>query len=396
MTQPLVKRIPSAEERCDLYRAFSAWTSDPVMADDLVQQTMLEAWRSDRQPNAEIDWRPWLFGVARNVLLRWRRDMVKHGQRIAAPPQSADVLAFAASGDDLDDLLTRHEMIVLLDDLLGRLPTDTRQALLLKYIHELPQSEIAARMGLHEKALEGRLFRGRKALKQSLVTDRPDSAIDLGLIPEANVWQRTDIWCVTCGMHRLEARWFEDGCVRYDCPQCDNGWAMDGRRSHIYSGYPALSPHAPRPSLTRALSAVLAPMHDHSALGRDASWPCASCSMGSVRPHAQLTTPEQADEVGLRAPNIDLLHVCDRCGAIEFASVLSRQPISRPSGQAFLELMPRVRMLPPRIVDYHGREAFHSTWESLDGEHAFHAWMDLETWLCLDIETTVSISGESE
>src|SRR5437660_516001 len=43
------------------------------VAEDLVQQTLLEAWRHASRLYAPEVRMPWLFGIARNVCLRWLR-----------------------------------------------------------------------------------------------------------------------------------------------------------------------------------------------------------------------------------------------------------------------------------------------------------------------------------
>lgn len=229
MTDIETKRIPTSSERRDLLRSLTLWTGRPDVAEDLVQQTLFEAWRSCRQPERDDERRPWLFGVARNMLLRWQRDAGKH--RFVTPngPEDERFIEVASGADDIDALLTTSEMISLLDELLGRLPAETRDALILRYVADLPQSEVAGRLGLHEKALEGRLHRGRQALKRTLITERPDTAIDLGLVSEPNVWQEIDLVCPCCGIRYLSGRWFEDGGLQVACREC----ASSGERLEI-------------------------------------------------------------------------------------------------------------------------------------------------------------------
>jgi len=41
------------QQRAQIWRVFRAWTGDPAVADDLTQETLIAAWRSDRRPRAE-------------------------------------------------------------------------------------------------------------------------------------------------------------------------------------------------------------------------------------------------------------------------------------------------------------------------------------------------------
>src|SRR5260370_6852491 len=86
MEQRTNEEIPyfvSPEERAHLVRLCAAITHDRDAAEDLAQETLLEAWRQQHaSPLLDQTQRlPWLSGVARNMCLRWLR---KH-QRDVAP-----------------------------------------------------------------------------------------------------------------------------------------------------------------------------------------------------------------------------------------------------------------------------------------------------------------------
>lgn len=372
--------IPSEQERLDLLRALTAWTSNPAIADDLVQQTMIEAWRSDRQPSPE-EWRPWLFGVARMVLLRWRRELARDLRRSIAEPANESVLAAIAADVDIDTELEQQDIVMLLHDVLDELPIETRQVLLLKYIHELPQSEIAGQLGLQEKALEGRLHRGKQKLRQYVLQYKPDSAVSLGILTESETWQQTDIWCTTCGMNTLEARWYDKGSLRMDCPACTNGWLRNGQRSHEISAEVHNKYVPNRPAFRKAMAAIHSVNDVAMAAGRDGSWPCPNCH-GVVRPQAVIPEPEEAafeENIG-----IDLGYSCATCGCVYVWRFLPASGIYTTPGREFEQRNKRVRMLKPFAEEKHGRPAIRSTWEAIDGTAEFVTWYDLDTWRLLD------------
>ncbi|MDQ3654738.1 MAG: sigma-70 family RNA polymerase sigma factor, partial [Chloroflexota bacterium] len=162
------------EQRQQIWRVFRAWTGDPAVADDLTQETLIEAWRSPRRPVGEPDLTRWLFGVARNVLRRHRREQGRESRLLL------DVLdddrAFDLASDSLDAAL-------------ARIPAESRRALLMRYVDELPRREVAARLGIGEGALEGKLHRGKRALHRHFVTDGQESARALGLLAPGDDWQ---------------------------------------------------------------------------------------------------------------------------------------------------------------------------------------------------------------
>ena len=70
----LAKEFASPATRRALLALCHACTRDRESAEDLVQETLLESLRRAETLARPEAWRPWLFGVARNVCRRWRED----------------------------------------------------------------------------------------------------------------------------------------------------------------------------------------------------------------------------------------------------------------------------------------------------------------------------------
>src|SRR5579884_4036551 len=97
-TDPLAAAL--AAERPRLVRLCARLTGSPAAAEDLAQETLLEAWRhADRLTDPEGASR-WLAAVARNVCLRWRRT---HSRDVAhlVPLLAQDDAALADAPDPL-------------------------------------------------------------------------------------------------------------------------------------------------------------------------------------------------------------------------------------------------------------------------------------------------------
>jgi hypothetical protein len=91
----------SPEERARLVQFCSRLTGNVDVAEDLAQETLLEAWRHLHNLRDHSKRQQWLCGIARNVCLRWQR---KHGieaMHLFNPDVSQD-----RASSDLDDLLT--------------------------------------------------------------------------------------------------------------------------------------------------------------------------------------------------------------------------------------------------------------------------------------------------
>lgn len=376
MTLSSRQRIPTEEERRDLLRSLMLWTGKVDIAEDLVQQTLFEAWRSKRQPECDEEWRPWLFGVARNILLRWQREAGKHGFLTPNGPEDERFLEVASTVDDLEARLTTSEIAALLDDLLGRLPAETRDALILKYVADLPQAEVAGRLGMNEKALEGRLHRGKKALHRALITDRPDTAIDLGLVSEPGVWQEIDLLCPACGRRHLSGRWYEGGGFQVVCKDCA---AAEERIEILANVKERRSKYTKRPSLARAthdLLAFWAPFHRD---GIRTSSRCTICG-DPVTPRLE-NRAEIAEMPGNATPH--LVFACERCQVCSFHTIAG-SGLLITEGQRFWRHHRSIHAVPSRLVAWHGIEAIESEWRSSDG-HRFTTWYSTATGALLAI-----------
>ena len=141
----------------DLYR-YACWlTHDPVVADDLVQETMLRAWKNlDRLQDHKAA-KSWLITIL-------RRENARRFERYQ-PPQSAMSTEELAAGRNEYD--TSTEAFVL-RRALEHLPENYREPLLLQIIHGYSQKEIAAQLGISPAGAGTRLFRARQKLRKML------------------------------------------------------------------------------------------------------------------------------------------------------------------------------------------------------------------------------------
>ncbi len=122
-----------ASERTRLVRFCAHLTGNPDAAEDLAQETLLEAWRNqhklhhqDERQHTE-NWIKWLRGIARHVCMRWARS---HGRDLAhlAPfhhkedETEPDIEDLVADDYDVEIELEREELAQLLDRALTLLP----------------------------------------------------------------------------------------------------------------------------------------------------------------------------------------------------------------------------------------------------------------------------------
>jgi RNA polymerase sigma-70 factor (ECF subfamily) len=278
-----------------LVRLCGSITGDRGAAEDLAQETLLEAWRHRRKLTDPSGADRWLAAIARNVCLRWARS---RGRTLALDEESVSVE------------IEPRELADLLDRALELLPPDTRAALVQRYVHDLSHAEIAAALGVSEDALAMRLTRGKVVLRRVL-------APDLGL---ADPWEPTRSFCRTCGRRRLLVR--RGRAVSFTCPACG-----DGEPAVVLTlGDPTFARLVREArgdaSLLRRSAAFV---RGHFRGGVGARVPCTACGAEVV------VRPYRRDGDG---PNRRGLSTwCDGCGVEVTASLVSlgAPPLERPA-----------------------------------------------------------------
>jgi RNA polymerase sigma factor (sigma-70 family) len=155
-------------ECAQLVRLCACLTGNSDAAEDLAQETLVEAWRHASKLHHPNGRDRWLAAIARNVCRRWSRargrELARHayGSRDADAAEPVDGLADEL---DVEVELERHELAQLLDRALALLPPVTRQIQIESYVEESPQAEVATRLRLSEGAVAMRLRRGKLALR---------------------------------------------------------------------------------------------------------------------------------------------------------------------------------------------------------------------------------------
>lgn len=140
-------------------------------ADDAVAETFLAAFRRrDRYDLAREDARPWLFGIAVNVIGKHRRSerrQLRALARVDADPNNGD------------DLVQAHDRIAAagarsqLADALAKLPAEIRDVLLLVALADLSYEEVATALQVPIGTVRSRLSRARSKLRDVLAVHDP-------------------------------------------------------------------------------------------------------------------------------------------------------------------------------------------------------------------------------
>ncbi len=151
-------------------RYFAVRTGRDIhLVDDLMQQLWLRAHlnaRELREDNAE----PWLWRIAQNLLREHRRRKSRAPlDGAVAEPELARALAQRFDTEELPpELLARKEVRDQLLLALTELPAADQELLAGFYFEGRCQADLAALLSMSVRAVEGRLYRARLALRDKL------------------------------------------------------------------------------------------------------------------------------------------------------------------------------------------------------------------------------------
>lgn len=138
--------------------------SDPELVHDICQESFLKALRSVSRLKDPSKFPAWLYRIAENTL----RDALRTKARRGPWLQFTDQLdEREAQSSAVDELSTSEEAEKLLA-LIRVLPPRYREPLLLRHARDLSYAEIGDILGISENAVQVRIFRARKMLKNKL------------------------------------------------------------------------------------------------------------------------------------------------------------------------------------------------------------------------------------
>ena len=144
--------------RPDLLR-FAWWLArDRGLAEDVVQESMLRAWKSFDALTDEAKAKSWLLTIVRRELARTYEKK---------RPELADIDALVAA-ESAVLAAPEDERVEEMRSAIFRLEEDYREPLVMQVLLGYSTQEIADVMGLQQGAVLTRLFRARAKLRQAL------------------------------------------------------------------------------------------------------------------------------------------------------------------------------------------------------------------------------------
>jgi len=141
-------------------------------ADDLAQETFLRAYRKLKRFDPEKKFFTWLYTIALNIIRNHLKSGPERTARIAemGHPPSDPVDPANPEGLFLD-----REKAQLLEICLQKLPSELKEAVVLRYYQDLSFDEIATITDASVSAVKMRAYRGLERLR-ALMSERAPSA----------------------------------------------------------------------------------------------------------------------------------------------------------------------------------------------------------------------------
>ena len=171
-----------------LYAGALRMTRNPADAEDLVQETMLRAYRSFDRFEPGTNLKAWLFRILTNAYINVYRKRQREPQKVSQD-EVEDFDLYQELKDHDPQFSATPETIVLdalvdsdITDAIDDLPEQFRLAVVLSDIEGFSYAEMAEIMDVPMGTVMSRLHRGRKALQKRLW----DLARDRGIVQGAS------------------------------------------------------------------------------------------------------------------------------------------------------------------------------------------------------------------
>ena len=139
---------------------------DPQDREECLSEVSMRVWSRIAQFDpARGSWNAWLTAITRNTALNFQRSAARHGDTRTLPEDAPSPEVSP------EEALIQAERRAAVHNALGRLSPGDRALFYRKYYYLQSTAQIAAELGMTERAVEGRLYRLKKRLRTMLGGD---------------------------------------------------------------------------------------------------------------------------------------------------------------------------------------------------------------------------------
>ena len=169
----LIRRVQAGEQQAfqqiagqhteQLFRCALALCRDRQLAEDISQETLLEAWKSIERFDGRCRFSTWLYGILRHRFLKARE---RAARRIVAESPSYDPQSTSQAASDPTQVSERSEDADRVRKAVAALPDEHRQVIELRFFADAKLGDIAAALDIPLGTVKSRLHNGLEKLRQ--------------------------------------------------------------------------------------------------------------------------------------------------------------------------------------------------------------------------------------
>ncbi|MEM0910097.1 MAG: sigma-70 family RNA polymerase sigma factor [Pseudomonadota bacterium] len=146
----------------DVFR-YAVWLiKDRAIAEDVVQETFLRAWKSLDSLQDEAAAKAWLITIL-------RRENARRFERKTFDTVDIDDVSVADQKQESGSMVEKRDLRVAIE----KLSDEYREPLVMQVMMGFSGDEIAEQLGLNKNTVMTRLFRARSQLKELMTTNSP-------------------------------------------------------------------------------------------------------------------------------------------------------------------------------------------------------------------------------
>ena len=143
-----------------IYKIANSYCKDEEDRKDLVQEIIVQLWKSFDKYNEQYKYSTWIYRIALNVAISFYRK--EHRRKDISNPLSDGILIFTDTDETKEDIRFLQQFIAELKEL--------DKALMLLYLEEKSYKEIAEIIDLSETNVATKIGRIKNRLKQKFST----------------------------------------------------------------------------------------------------------------------------------------------------------------------------------------------------------------------------------
>lgn len=165
-----------------LYATALRLTRNRADAEDLVQDTMVKAFRFSQRFEAGTNLKAWLYTILHNTWRNRQRDAARDTVEVDSDrvDEAATVADGPSSADTPERILLRDTLDADLQAALDALPDAFREAVWLRDVEEFSYAEIAAMLEVPIGTVMSRISRGRRLLFERLSASQGTNRVAAG------------------------------------------------------------------------------------------------------------------------------------------------------------------------------------------------------------------------